>query len=233
MVSDLSLKEERGVCQSGYKLTWLCHLSLFLWLAYQLSRARAVCPVSLYTKSLAQCLVHSNHLPYFSWIKEQIYKWLVLRSFMWHTLASQGQDFILVLGDGRQGSVACVSTQWLGAQDAVCMEPDGRWPQIQPPVDSQLLITTCDNRRPPPSHPSGLGGGLPQGKSALRVFPMEVPRWPCLSLSRSWTVCGGPGVSHSYMDQNDGKGNNDKWFFLSKFPFLLYRPLICRAWSDL
>lgn len=127
----------------------------------------------------------------------------------------------------------CVNTQWPGAQDAVCMEPDGRWPQIPPPVDRQLLITTCDNRRPPPSHPSGLGGGLPQGKSALRVFPMEVPWWPCLSLSRSWTVCGEPGVSHSYMDQNDGKGNNDKWFFLSKFPFLLYRPLICRAWSDL
>lgn len=106
-MSDLSLKEERGLCWSGYKLTWLSVICPFLSDCHiSLSRARAVCPVSLHSKSLAQCLVHDNRLPYFSWINEQIHKWLVLRFFMRHTLASQGHDLILVLGDGRQGSVA-------------------------------------------------------------------------------------------------------------------------------
>ena len=157
---------------------------------------------------------------------------------MWHTLASQGQDFILVLGDGRQGSVACVSTQWLGAQDAVCMEPDGRWPQIQPPVDSQLLITTCDNRRPPPSHPSGLGGGLPQGKSALRVFPMEVPRWPCLSLSLGPEQCvedQGSATAIWIRMMEKATMTNDSFFLSSPFFCIAHwsveRDLTCREGS--
>lgn len=134
---------------------------------------------------------------------------------MWHTLASQGEDFIFGFR-WRQGGAAYVwITQWPGPKTLSVHGTRWKVTQIPPPVDRQLLITTCDNRRPPPRHPSlAWEVDWPQGKSALRVFPRKFLGDPA-SLSRSWTVCGEPGVSHSYMDQNDGKGNNDKWFFLS------------------
>lgn len=124
-----------------------------------------------------------------------------------------------------------MSTQWLGAQDAVCMEPDGRWPQIQPWVDSRLLITLCDNRRPPPSHPLWLGRWTATGKVCLEGVPYEVPWWPCLSLSGSWTVCGGSGIRM----MEKATMTND-YFFLS-FPFFCIthwsaeHDLICREGS--
>lgn len=53
-------------------------------------------------------------------------------------------------------------------------------------MQSQVLTTTCDNRRPPLIHPSGLGGGLPLGNSASRM----VLGW---SLGGPTSVSLGPG----------------------------------------
>lgn len=48
---------------------------------------------------------------------------------MSHTLASQGQDLLLALGDSRQGNVANIQgTQW--GLDAAYVGPGKRLPQI-------------------------------------------------------------------------------------------------------